>query len=62
MQTQNPFPDKPVESGVLSAIRHIDHVTYVTAAEHEKAFCNTWEQLGFHETVRLNTVRYPATR
>jgi 4-hydroxyphenylpyruvate dioxygenase-like putative hemolysin len=60
---QNPSqgnPNAAVASGVLTSIRHIDHVTYVTSFDDEKRFCETWQHLGFHETVRLRTVRYPA--
>ncbi|MCB2210928.1 hypothetical protein KQI52_02315 [bacterium] len=59
----SPVEGKPAGSsgGMLTSIRHIDHVTYVAANEDEKRFCDTWNHLGFHETVRLRTVRYPAT-
>lgn len=43
-----------------SAIRRIDHVTYVTAAENESAFIASWQALGFQELNRLHTERYPA--
>ncbi len=46
---------------ILKAIRHIDHITYVTANENEKQFIAQWEALGFKEHVRLRCIRYPAT-
>ncbi len=55
------MPNAVNKSGVLTSIRHIDHVTYVTAYNDEQRFCDTWHHLGFHETVRLRTVRFPAT-
>ena len=48
-------------SGVLKSIRHIDHVTYVAALDNEEAFINRWRALGFHEHVRLDCERFPAT-
>ncbi|MBM3329245.1 MAG: hypothetical protein FJY67_07220 [Calditrichaeota bacterium] len=57
-------PTAPIsrsESGVLQSIRHIDHVTYVTANSNEKPFIQRWSSLGFREHVRLHTSRWPAT-
>ena len=51
----------PDNKGILKSIRHIDHITYVAAAENEQAFIDRWAALGFHEHVRLNTIEYPAT-
>lgn len=41
-------------------IRHIDHITYVSAAEDESAFIARWGLLGFEEFVRVHTPRFPA--
>jgi len=48
-------------SEILKSIRHIDHITYVTAYEREKNFISRWTQLGFREHVRLFCPRWPAT-
>jgi len=48
-------------SGVLKSIRHIDHITYAGAYENERNFIERWDALGFHEHVRLWTVKWPAT-
>lgn len=56
-----PPTSDPKNAEVLKAIRHIDHVTYVDHLENEKAFCEKWISLGFHEHVRLRCIRYPAT-
>jgi 4-hydroxyphenylpyruvate dioxygenase-like putative hemolysin len=45
----------------LNAIRHIDHVTYVSAFESETRFLNQWKIFGFDELVRLQTLRFPAS-
>lgn len=45
----------------LKAIRHIDHVTYVSAHESEERFLNQWKIFGFEELVRLQTHKYPAS-
>ncbi len=44
-----------------SAIRRIDHVTYVTGPANESAFIASWNALGFKELNRLHTRRYPAS-
>ena len=49
------------DSDVLKSIRHIDHVTYVAAEDHERSFIDRWLSLGFHEHVRLRSYKYPAT-
>jgi hypothetical protein len=41
-------------------IQHIDHITYVAAAEDENNFIARWGMLGFKEYVRVHTPRYPA--
>lgn len=46
---------------ILKAIRHIDHVTYVTDYANERRFIEQWSSLGFREHVRLHTLRWPAT-
>jgi 4-hydroxyphenylpyruvate dioxygenase-like putative hemolysin len=46
-------------SGTTS-VRHIDHVTYVAAAENEEKFIATWAKLGFSEHVRVFTLKHPA--
>lgn len=43
------------------AIRHIDHITYVTDLEKEASFIEQWAAIGFKEHVRLRCNRYPAT-
>lgn len=43
-----------------SAVRRIDHVTYVTGPENEASFIASWNALGFRERNRLHTKRYPA--
>jgi len=56
-----PLPnDLPAVEGEVTSVRHIDHVTYVAAAENERAFCETWGKLGFSEHVRVHTERHPA--
>ncbi|MDC0710378.1 hypothetical protein POL68_18015 [Stigmatella sp. ncwal1] len=42
------------------SIQHIDHITYVAAAEDEHNFITRWGLLGFKEYVRVHTPRYPA--
>jgi hypothetical protein len=42
------------------SIQHIDHITYVAAAEDENNFIARWGLLGFKEYVRVHTPRYPA--
>ncbi|MCU1499002.1 MAG: hypothetical protein JWM47_2955 [Acidimicrobiales bacterium] len=39
----------------------VDHQTYVAAASDEQDFLDTWDRRGFHEMVRLTTVRFEAT-
>ncbi len=56
-----PLPnDAKIPEGALTSVRHIDHVTYVTAPANERAFCETWGKLGFLEHVRVHTQRFPA--
>ncbi len=45
----------------LKGIRHIDHVTYVSAFESEERFLSQWKIFGFEELVRLQTRKYPAS-
>jgi 4-hydroxyphenylpyruvate dioxygenase-like putative hemolysin len=56
------FQNIGVESGAMlkSAVRRIDHVTYVTGPGNEAAFIASWNALGFRERNRLHTKRYPA--
>jgi 4-hydroxyphenylpyruvate dioxygenase-like putative hemolysin len=63
MFSPNVFPNagQPGPQGGGASVRHIDHVTYVTAREDEKAFLATWARLGFAEHVRLCSYRHPAT-
>lgn len=53
-------PATSLPFSLKSAIRRIDHVTYVTSAENESAFIASWEALGFNELNRLHTKRYSA--
>ena len=43
------------------AIRHIDHITYVGLWSEEEKFIREWNFLGFSESQRLHTTRFPAT-
>ena len=45
---------------LTTAIRHIDHITYVTSADNEQAFLTSWQLLAFREHVRVHTRRFPA--
>jgi 4-hydroxyphenylpyruvate dioxygenase-like putative hemolysin len=59
--TSIPNAGKPAPASGGTSVRHIDHVTYVSALENEKTFLATWARLGFTEHVRLRSHRHPAT-
>jgi 4-hydroxyphenylpyruvate dioxygenase-like putative hemolysin len=59
--TSIPNAGKPGPASGGTSVRHIDHVTYVSALENEKKFLATWARLGFTEHVRLRSHRHPAT-
>lgn len=46
---------------ILKSVRHIDHVTYIARPIHESSFIKRWKSLGFYESIRLRTERFPAT-
>jgi 4-hydroxyphenylpyruvate dioxygenase-like putative hemolysin len=56
-----PKAGKPESPGGGTSVRHIDHVTYVSAWDQERTFLATWSRLGFTEHVRLHSYRHPAT-
>ncbi|MBZ0266355.1 hypothetical protein K8I28_16990 [bacterium] len=56
-----PSGSMPDASKIEAPIRHVDHITYVAAADQERNFIETWEKLGFKESWRGGCERYPAT-
>lgn len=57
----NPHASRSVAAAGGTSVRHIDHLTYVSAWENEKQFIATWAKLGFTEHVRVLTHRHPAS-